>query len=300
MNIITHSGKFHADEVLSVAILSVCFPDAEIVRTRDRSLIGSEDIAVDFGGGEFDHHWRGFDKRRENGELYSSAGLVWEKYSIAYLSEIVVPIAEKTGIYTKNGEAKVIAKEIDDTFISEVDRIDNGAMDPSPSCFSAVVRRLNPTWDDTDEGAEERQFRVAVEYAKMVLDGFILPMLARNRAKAGVLRCIERCKGSKVLIVDPPMPWQEVLGNMEHSFEFVVIGEDGDWKVQTIRLFSDYDGDCEEPRTIKNLPEAWAGLEGKDLVAVTGVETAKFCHRQRFIAGAETMVDAITLALKAL
>lgn len=299
MNIITHNGKFHGDEVLAVAILSVCFPDAEIVRTRDRSVITNEDIAVDFGGGEFDHHHRNFDKRRENGELYSSAGLVWKKYSSAYLSEIVVPIAEKTGIYTKNGEAKVIAKEIDDVFISEVDRIDNGAMDPSPSCFSAVVRRLNPAWDDTDEGAEERQFRVAVEYAKMTLDGFILPMLARNRAKAGVLRCVERCKGSKVLIVDPPMPWQETLGLLDHGFEFVVSGEDKDWKIQTIRLFGD-DDDQGEPRTIKHLPEAWAGLEGDALVVVTGVETAKFCHRQRFIAGAGTMVDAITLALKAL
>lgn len=297
MNIITHSGKFHGDEVLAVAILSVCFPDAEIVRTRDRSVITNEDIAVDFGGGEFDHHQRGFNERRENGELYSSAGLVWAKYSSAYLSEIVVPIAEKTGIYTKNGEAMIIAKEIDDVFISEVDRIDNGAMDPSPSCFSAVVRRLNPAWDDTDEAAEERQFRVAVEYAKVVLDGFILPMLARNRAKAGVLRCIERCKDSKILIIDKPMPWQEVLGNMEHGFEFVVIGEDGDWKVQTIRTHGD---GSKEPITIKHLPEAWAGLEGDELVAITGVKTAKFCHRQRFIAGAGTMVDAITLALKAL
>ena len=297
MNIITHNGKFHGDEVLAVAILTVCFPDAKIVRTRDRSLITSEDIAVDFGGGEFDHHQRGFNERRENGELYSSAGLVWKKYNTAYLNRIVVPIAEKTGIYTKSDEMKVIAKEIDDVFISEVDRIDNGAMDPSPSCFSAVVRRLNPAWDDTDEGAEERQFRVAVEYAKAVLDGFILPMLARNRAKAGVLRCVERCKGSKVLIIDTPMPWQEVLGNMEHSFEFVVIGEDRDWKVQTIRA---YESGSEEPRTIKHLPEAWAGLEGDELVAITGVKTAKFCHRQRFIAGAGTMVDAITLALKAL
>ena len=33
----------------------------------------------------------------------------------------------------------------------------------------------------------------------------------------------------------------------------------------------------------RDLPEAWGGREGPDLVAVTGVPDALFCHAKRFL-----------------
>jgi uncharacterized UPF0160 family protein len=38
----------------------------------------------------------------------------------------------------------------------------------------------------------------------------------------------------------------------------------------------------------RDLPAAWAGLEGDDLVAVTGVADALFCHAKRFLVVART------------
>ena len=43
MTIVTHNGKFHADEVMATAILLALFPHATLIRTRDRKVI---DIVV--------------------------------------------------------------------------------------------------------------------------------------------------------------------------------------------------------------------------------------------------------------
>ena len=60
----THNGKFHKDDVLSVAIVKLALPDHKInvVRTRDEDIINAADIVLDVGGVcdpekfRFDHH----------------------------------------------------------------------------------------------------------------------------------------------------------------------------------------------------------------------------------------------------
>jgi hypothetical protein len=39
MVVVTHSGKFHADDAWAVAVLFILFPDSELVRTRDPAII---------------------------------------------------------------------------------------------------------------------------------------------------------------------------------------------------------------------------------------------------------------------
>jgi len=48
--IITHDGKFHADDVFAVAALLILNKDAKVVRTRDSRVILGGDIVVDVGG----------------------------------------------------------------------------------------------------------------------------------------------------------------------------------------------------------------------------------------------------------
>lgn len=50
--IATHSGTFHADESLAVYMLKQLdeFKDAQVVRTRDATVINQADIVVDVGG----------------------------------------------------------------------------------------------------------------------------------------------------------------------------------------------------------------------------------------------------------
>ena len=88
MLIVTHSGKFHADDAWAVAVLLLLYPDAELVRTRDPAIIARADVAIDVGGewnpaaGRFDHHQKGFDGARMSGVPYASAGLVWREVAL--------------------------------------------------------------------------------------------------------------------------------------------------------------------------------------------------------------------------
>jgi uncharacterized UPF0160 family protein len=49
-----------------------------------------------------------------------------------------------------------------------------------------------------------------------------------------------------------------------------------------------------------DLPEAWAGLRGAELAAVTGVPDAGFCHNGRFIASAKSYEGIRAMAALAL
>lgn len=48
----THSGSFHCDEALGCFLLrqTDTFKDAEVVRTRDESVLSELDVVIDVGG----------------------------------------------------------------------------------------------------------------------------------------------------------------------------------------------------------------------------------------------------------
>lgn len=70
--LVTHSGGFHADELLSTVILTRLFPQARLIRSRAPEWIrpGADRIVYDVGGqydaaaGIFDHHQRGAPLKR--------------------------------------------------------------------------------------------------------------------------------------------------------------------------------------------------------------------------------------------
>ena len=57
MNIGTHNGIFHCDEVIGIAILEIAHmkTDIYVVRTRDINELNKLDIVIDIGYGMFDH-----------------------------------------------------------------------------------------------------------------------------------------------------------------------------------------------------------------------------------------------------
>ena len=73
----THSGKFHADDVFSAALLLYLNPEITITR-GNRVLEDFDGIVFDIGRGRYDHHQK--DSRvRENGIAYAAFGLLWEE-----------------------------------------------------------------------------------------------------------------------------------------------------------------------------------------------------------------------------
>ena len=80
-NAVTHSGVFHADEVLGTVILERAIGDLRIARVAEIPASLADDVVIfDIGNGEFDHHQPGGNGARDNGIPYASAGLLWKHF----------------------------------------------------------------------------------------------------------------------------------------------------------------------------------------------------------------------------
>ena len=81
----THSGKFHADDVFSYALLLYLNPAITITR-GNKVPKDFDGIVFDIGRGKYDHHQK--DSRiRENGIPYAAFGLLWEELGKEILGE---------------------------------------------------------------------------------------------------------------------------------------------------------------------------------------------------------------------
>ncbi|RVV97717.1 MYG1 family protein [Mesobaculum littorinae] len=293
-HLVTHSGGFHADELLSSVILTRLFPDARIVRSRDAAWItpGEGRIVYDVGGNYdpeariFDHHQRP-NPLREDGQPYSSFGLIWAHYGADYLRALSVPEEDVADIHAS----------FDAGFVLPVDLLDNGALDPAAAgplsglTLPKLLETLKPVYDDRAPGADDRAFLDAVPIARAFVEASIAGKAARRRAAATVLRAIEAAGTSPVLELPMGMPFRSGVeaAGADHLL-FVVHPRGDDWALTTIRKSAD----SFEARA--DLPAAWAGLTDAALEAASGVPGAKFCHNGRFIAVAATRDAVLRMA----
>ncbi|WP_416407043.1 MYG1 family protein [Agrobacterium rosae] len=292
--LVTHSGGFHADELLSSVILTRLFPQAKIVRSRAPEWITPADdrIIYDVGGAYdaetriFDHHQRGA-PLREDGQPYSSFGLIWKHYGHQYLAASGVPEAHIEAIHTS----------FDSGFVLPIDLMDNGALSPATAgllaglTLPALLETLKPVFDNNDPEADDLAFHAALAIARSFVEASIGKKAAKLRAESLVLDAIEKTGEGRVLELPLGMPFRPavVKAGADHLL-FVVHPRDKDWCLTGIRRADD----GFELRA--DLPAAWAGLTNGDLETASGVEGATFCHNGRFIAAAKTREAALAMA----
>ena len=299
--LVTHSGGFHADELLSSVILTRLFPQAELLRSRDKQLIApsADKIIYDVGGAYdaeaqiFDHHQRP-SPLREDGQPFSSFGLIWAHYGRAYLAALQVPEADIDPIHAK----------FDAKFVLPIDLLDNGAIEPSVAgvlsilTLPSLLGSLKPSYDDLSPSADDDAFHAALPVARIFVEAQIRNLAASARAQTAALAAIAAAGASPILELPMGMPYRAALdkAGADHIL-FVVVPRGGDWTLGGIKLSND----TFEQRA--DLPEAWAGLSDAALEAASGVKGAKFCHKARFIAVASTreaILQMADLAIKAL
>lgn len=292
--LVTHSGGFHADEVMASVILTKVFPSAEIRRTRDVEWISPapDRLIYDVGGaydaeaGIFDHHQRR-PPLREDRHPFSSFGLIWRHFGRAYLSLSGIPTTDLEHVHSA----------FDQSFVLPVDLLDNGAVNPSNAGILAnltlptLLETLKPIFDDPDPEAEARGFAVALEISRHFVEAAISNHAAKIRADVMVREAILRAGQGRVLELSYGMPFRKTIEKMEADhLLFVVHPRKDDWCVSGIRVHQD------EFALRADLPAHWAGLTDAALETVTGVEGAIFCHNARFIATAATREAALRLA----
>ncbi|SPJ26367.1 MYG1 family protein [Palleronia abyssalis] len=293
-HLVTHSGGFHADELLSSVILTTLFPQADLVRSRDPDwttpaegrIVYDVGRAYDAVAGLFDHHQRP-NPLREGGDPYSSFGLIWAHYGHAYLRARGVP----------DDHLEEVHHRFDVDFVLPVDLIDNGAIEPSVAgpmaglTLPVLLESLKPAFDDRSPQADDRAFAAAIPIAKAFVEATIARKAAKCRAEALVAHAISEAGPSRVLELPSGMPFRAAIENAgaDHLL-FVVHPRDTDWALTTIRKGDD----TFEARA--DLPESWAGLTDSALEEATGVPGAKFCHNARFLAIADTRDAILQLA----
>jgi len=309
MLIVTHSGKFHADDAWAVAVLNVLYPDAEIIRSRDQVVIDTADFAVDVGGvydpqaGRFDHHQKGFDVARQSGVPYASAGLVWREYGARCVAALAL---EHTGQAVDNDKAREIAYGIDADVVQYLDMSDVGMAKSAPGGYglSAVISGFNTNWLDEDRlgyGAAAEEFRLAQFRRAMALLTDVMANAVRYRV--GALLALEQVRQAQVLedgkllfLKNGALPWSHVVRKEMPKVLFVISYSIGEQRhiLHTVPVSAD----SFEARA--DLPAAWGGLRDAELAAVTGVPDAGFCHNGLFIASAKSYEGIRAMATLAL
>lgn len=285
--IVTHDGKFHADEVFAVSALKLLEPDALLVRTRNLERIAKGDYVVDVGGvyepaiNRFDHHQQAGAGVRGNGIPYAAFGLVWKKFG-----EQICGSAD-------------IALRVEIVLVAPIDANDNGVdlstpkyEGVSPYAIPDAVRSFIPTFEEKEVSLDTR-FTEVSRFAKQILEREIERARALVNGIGQVRLAYETAMDKRLIVMDGDYSWKDTLAGLPEPI-YVVHPQDDTWRLYCVRT---------DPHLFvnrKDLPESWAGLRDEALAKVTGVPGAVFVHRNRFMAVVKSKEGALALAQKAL
>ena len=199
----THSGKFHADDVFSYALLLYLNPAITITR-GNKVPKDFDGIVFDIGRGKYDHHQK--DSRiRENGIPYAAFGLLWEELGKEILGE-------------------ELAAKFDESFIQPLDNNDNTG---EKNELATLIGNFNPSWDI--EHGENEAFLKAVQTAGMILVNTFEKYKGNERAEKRIEEILTTQESSvlsgkkspveaKILTLPEFIPCQKQLRDTEIAF----------------------------------------------------------------------------------
>ena len=270
----THSGKFHADDVFSAALLLYLNPEITITR-GNRVPEEYEGLVFDIGRGRYDHHQK--DSRvRENGVPYAALGLLWEELGPEILGQ-------------------ELAVKFDEAFVQPLDNNDNTG---EKNELATLIGNFNPAWDAGNTGDEA--FFQAVSVAGMILENKFERYRGNQRADRRIEEILEAHEraieaGDKpknerqILILPEFVPCQKRLS--ETAIAFVIFPSNrGGYCIQPQKKEYSLNYKC-------SFPVEWLGLENEELVAATGLKSASFCHKGGFLMSVGTLEDAVNACL---
>lgn len=208
-NCITHSGKFHVDDVISTVFISKIIDEVILLRlpnVNDKNL--DNKFVYDIGLGEFDHHQKNRNGKRENGIYYSSIGLLWKKFGKKYLKQIKVKNAEKVFEY------------MDSELIQYIDATDNMQFEYLKSKTSPdFVKLYNPNWNE--DISEKEAFINAIRMADEFWNIYIKHAIAEVEATEIILEKIKNCKEC-YLILEKEMPYKRAINNSNNKLKYII------------------------------------------------------------------------------
>jgi uncharacterized UPF0160 family protein len=317
LQIATHSGTFHCDEVVAVSMLKMLVNNNyNLTRSRDQTKLDASDIVVDVGGVfdpatcRFDHHQRGFEEYFTDAyttkSKLSSAGLIYKYFGRQLLKETFnCPERFVDRVYAK----------IYDNFILSIDAIDNGvniADEPRYSIktdLASRVSRLNPSWLEDGVVDENERFLQAVEIATEEINAQVKGLVelwlpARRIVEDAIDARFDFHPSGRIISLPQFCPWIEHLFDIEEESAsglgkrkleaeiiYCIFGDQtGQYRVRAVPK---HRGSFENRLS---LPENLRGLRDDEVSEIAGIPYLIFVHHSGFIAGAKTAEAAKKLA----
>lgn len=290
VQVATHDGIFHADEVYALAVLSLYFEkegkEIEVTRTRDLDLIAKSHIVVDVGGEysrakkRFDHHQKQKPANRPNGIPYAAFGLIWKTYGKKITSN------------------KEVWEIVEKKLVMGIDALDNGLYIATPiykgvheyasaQLFSAIGMAYPE--DKIDEA-----FSKTLEFAKLILQGEINKTEAKIQGEKIITAEIIKQGEPSVLVLDKYATWSVAVSKFK-NIKLVVFPDkfSSKWCIQAASdKVDEFDGDR------INFPKSWRGLLNADLALASGIIDSAFCHGSGHFAVVSSKNGAIEMANK--
>lgn len=320
VKIATHDGCFHADEALACFMLKKLpeYKNAEIVRTRDQSIIETCDIVVDVGGvygpskHRYDHHQNTFKETIQtlrpeltSSVRLSSAGLIYHHFGERVFEAVLGKQLDKNYL-------RKLFSYVYFHFMEEIDAVDNGIpmydqgvqLYSYHTSLSSRVGNLHPVWNApnrefTPELFEKAMEMTGKEFLECVHRFSDVWWPARTLVQEAMDKRFEVHPSGEIIQV-PLCPWLshvfdiEKEQNIEGVIKFAIWLDGESCRVRAVP---------ENPGSFRlrvPLHPSWHGLRDEQLQVKSGVADAAFIHNTGFIGGAKSKEGALALADKSL
>ena len=270
-NCVTHSGRFHVDDVMSTIFISKLMDKVILMRLATIRNNNLEDkLVYDIGLGEFDHHQKNRNGKRANGIYYSSIGLLWKKFGREYLKKLNVKNIDKTFKY------------MDEELIQYIDATDNMQMEYLNNKISPdFIKLCNPQWNE--DISEDEAFINALKLADEFWNVYIKSAISEVEAIDIILNKVKNCNECYI-IFDREMPYRRAMDMYN-----------GD-KIKYIIFKSRREG--YEIRTIRDYNFKDAIVQAKDIEAsrkITGIDELIYVDNHGKLCCTKTLESAIEL-----
>ena len=282
----THSGKFHADDVMATAILRLLLGDIKVTRTRDENILRKLDFVYDISLGEFDHHQLN-KEIRENNIPYAACGLVWREFG----SRVI----QKFNSQFDENDIMSIFDYVDKNLVQGIDATDNGIDIKSEikvTSISDIIQSFNPTWDSND--SKDEAFEEAALYATEVIKRIISRQVSVIKARIIVNEAFQNRNINEIMVLKNGCPWLQQLLKIDINNEVLFVISPGDnnaeYKIQTVKKTVD----TFEAR--KDILESIRGKSSEEINSIIKIDDAIFCHKAGFIASTKSMESALKIA----
>ena len=276
IQVVTHDGIFHADELLACAALSIAYgrDNLAIIRTRDSKVLeiatqNKDTWVIDVGNSydpemlNFDHHMRDFNLTNSFGNKLSSFGMV-------------VKALLRRNFFTEVKDSLL-------EFSNKVDMLDNGVKKAEDLTFISVFN----SYSDNEEFSFYAALQTAIAYLRSLINKWKEERIINLRLNDSLGNMTE----DGIIYNTDYLPVDERANAIPEAKLVVYKSKAGTFNIQSVNVGETKDFSVRCPA-----PSKWLGLRDNELIRASGGLPLTFCHVGGFLT--VTSTDEIEEALR--